>query len=72
MEKHEPGTWGTEGRLLPCGCKSDVYQTVYCSVHFAAPDLLAALERVTLQLAHEHTNDEAWVEARAAIAKATG
>ena len=38
----------------------------------AAPDLLAALERVTLQLAHEHTNDEAWVEARAAIAKATG
>jgi hypothetical protein len=32
--------------------------------------LLAALKRVTEQLAHEHYNDEAWAEARAAIADA--
>lgn len=38
----------------------------------AAPDLLAALRRVTEQLVHQNPNDEAWVEARAAITKATG
>ena len=38
----------------------------------AAPDLLACLERVTYQLKHEFPSDEAWQDARKAIARATG
>ena len=40
----------------------------------AAPELLAALKRVTEQLARENheDQDEAWVQARAAIRKAEG
>lgn len=37
-----------------------------------ADELLAALQRVTEQLAHAHPNDEAWAQARAVIAKAGG
>jgi hypothetical protein len=60
---------------LACGCQWTAYNTVaYCSLHGAAPELLAALEQAfpTTTSGAMFIDEEVVKTARAAIAKATG
>ena len=70
---HTPGPWGTNGRQLPCGCKSDELQTIYCGLHTAAPELLEACKLALPELQNKASRyHPALVAIKKAIAKMEG
>lgn len=67
-EKHTPGpkTW-------KCGCYGECI--MFCPLHTAAPELLVTLQKIMKRVCSDICSDKhvlECVEARAAIAKATG
>lgn len=60
------------GRTVAIVYDGDAHAAFIARACNAYDELLEALDRVTNQLAHKYPNDEAWEQARAALAKARG